>query len=1145
MSRLAHVSDSSLSLPPEQVLAIQRLLLKGVQALAIAAGLLVLMRLYLLPGYGLSSGNKGLGLYIFMASFLLFALPWHNWLVQKIPVCRFLCAFWAVNCIIFLQAGWAGSTGSLWNLALSGPATALLFAALQSDPQYQAIRPNRAQALLLALFLFELVLVWCAAAMGRGQPFEAQWLARETLVALTTFLIWSVFLTAWRNRVPLATARQWCVTGALGLMFCFLLMTGLWADWLNQHSTHTVQSTSRWPIAVLLLALLALSAVKTVKLAGSTWVCAVTLAWLLLLPWVMPEQASHLLGGTAMMWVLAIPAGRPGLVILGWVLTLGIYSQVDRVLSTPLLLHGLSGTAILLITLGLQERWHRKELTEKRQSSDLPNLGDEIALPEQDRRLALSVSLLGAAMLALVAYLIAGLETEGDLQLLYFVSLTGGFLSHEITSAWLLRRQNLQLQQQSHADLLTAVLQRSRLGFVLFKVDGQHVWHNDSVTQIGNLSPDILSTLNLLHHPVYQRSGMAQAALRAIDGEGRQSVDYQGPGVVLPAIDVRWTVDLIMLSTKQYLLLQVEDLSETHAREAERASVSQAYGRTMANLKEELQTVLDTAWVGLGRTYRHHWVWVNQELAQSLGYTTAQLVGQPTGVFLDAQEHERIGAVIRGQLAQGHDRMAFEAKVRHKDGSIRLFRIRARILSQENIETIYAFQDVTEIHLQAKQLALALEGSEAASKAKSYFLSTMSHELRTPLNGIMGAFQILEWQDLDDKSREMVRTGKASSELLLTVLNDVLDYSRLTAGKLVLNPAAENLHDCLSAVHDMFAAMAQQNAIELSFDLDPQLQAIVLVDAVRLQQILMNLVNNALKFTEAGSVRVLARRMAGKDGHLLSQIEVVDTGIGMNEATIARLYEPFVQGDQGNTRRYQGTGLGLSIVDNLVKAMGGSIDVTSEPGVGTRFCLQFEFEMVGAQDRKNQRLDVGAEQPSDTDPIRVKAAAAVQPDRQPPEAHESSTVGVASDPAAALAATTSAATGISHHPLRGAQIAVVDDQPTNRLIARLLLQKAGATVHEFGDGSAFLRALKTPKTQFDAVLMDLQMEPMDGLQATRLIRAEKQAKWRTIPIVAMTGMLMRGERATAEYTGMNGFLAKPVNYTEMVDTLCRVMSWPH
>jgi nitrogen-specific signal transduction histidine kinase/CheY-like chemotaxis protein len=466
--------------------------------------------------------------------------------------------------------------------------------------------------------------------------------------------------------------------------------------------------------------------------------------------------------------------------------------------------------------------------------------------------------------------------------------------------------------------------------------------------------------------------------------------------------------------------------------------------------------------------------------------------------------------------------------------------VRGRILNRDKFESLYTFQDITDVHEQAQQLAVALKDAEAASEAKSYFLSTMSHELRTPLNGIMGVFQIMEWMDLSDKARDMVQTGKESSELLLAVLNDVLDFSRMAAGHLVLKPAPNDLYRCLASVNEMFAAMAQQRHIQLNFNLDPRLKATVVIDDVRLRQVLMNLVNNALKFTEAGSVRVQAQRLADQDARMQVQIDVIDTGIGMSEDTLGRLYQPFMQADQGNARTYQGTGLGLSIVHKLVQAMGGSIEVESTLGQGSHFTLRFNFELTQEQEQATPlAVTAHAERPTVAQ-IPPSGSTVVKTSPASQTAAASTAERPAPAPVAQTTSQVSAKLNVQS-PLRGKQIAVIDDQQTNRVIARLMLQKAGATVHEFDDGSAFLRALRTPGTQFHAALMDLQMVPMDGLEATRLIRAERQASWRQLPIIAMTGKLMAEERQATLDAGMNGFLPKPMNYALMVETLCAAL----
>jgi PAS domain S-box-containing protein len=488
------------------------------------------------------------------------------------------------------------------------------------------------------------------------------------------------------------------------------------------------------------------------------------------------------------------------------------------------------------------------------------------------------------------------------------------------------------------------------------------------------------------------------------------------------------------------------------------------------------------------------------ERAQWIGKNVFDLVPGEPAVLMDAMDQ----VLFRNRKLQ-----TYEASfTNHKTGISRDGLYWKTVLTNSAGEVtalVGTILDVTERNRIQRELQAALQEARAATIAKSQFLANMSHEIRTPMNAILGMLKLLQYTELNQNQFDYVSKTEGAAQSLLGLLNDILDFSKIDAGKLELEARPFGLDRLLRDLSVIVSGNIGAKPVTVLFELDPAVPNVLIGDALRLQQVLINLSGNAIKFTAQGKIVIRILLLAQTDALCRLRFSVRDSGIGIAPENQKHIFDGFSQAEASTTRRYGGTGLGLSISKRLVALMGGELKLESVLGQGSTF--YFELELVASTHATPDEQERLAAPLLTSLHVPLKPGAPVVRPAKP-------------------------------RRLEGLRLLVVEDNLVNQQVARELLKHEGAMVEIADNGELGVAAVASAAPQFDAVLMDLQMPVMDGYAASRAIR-QKLGLTR-LPIIAMTANAMASDREACLAAGMNEHVGKPFNLKHLVEVLQRL-----
>jgi len=527
--------------------------------------------------------------------------------------------------------------------------------------------------------------------------------------------------------------------------------------------------------------------------------------------------------------------------------------------------------------------------------------------------------------------------------------------------------------------------------------------------------------------------------------------------------------------------------------------------RERAQAQEALRIIFEASSIGIAlMDLQGRFLDVNEAFEEQLGLNKEQIAGK-NALEVGALSPKTFYALRREIAARGTFN-AREISYRRLTSDQRTGLLWARVVEiQSSKHLLGFFLDISDRKRTEEELQRARIAAEAAAEAKSQFLANMSHEIRTQMNGVVGMLQLLLDTDLSPRQQEYAEVAQASGRSLLSLIDDILDLSKIEARKIAFENLDFNLRGTVGEAVDSLRAQGAAKGLAIGWQVTAETPELLRGDPYRLRQVLVNLVSNAVKFTERGNVTIEVRLEGQEQGKTTVRFAITDTGIGVRPDRVPALFSPFVQADSSTTRRYGGSGLGLAISKELVEMMDGNIGLKSREGQGSTFWFTAAFGT-----------------PLGPEAATVELASASR--RKPPGEPANSNVAVSSE---------AAGSG------RAGRILVAEDNATNQFVVLAQLEKLGYRADAVANGAEAVDALRQGK--YDLVLMDCQMPTMDGYEAARRIRESSQGR---VPIVALTAHAMAGDRDNCIRAGMNDYLAKPTELDSLAAMLAKWLGSP-
>jgi PAS domain S-box-containing protein len=528
----------------------------------------------------------------------------------------------------------------------------------------------------------------------------------------------------------------------------------------------------------------------------------------------------------------------------------------------------------------------------------------------------------------------------------------------------------------------------------------------------------------------------------------------------------------------------------THKAELERLKTAKALAESEARLAEAQRIANIGSWEWDAGAETEYWT---EQVFHIFGRTDAGNRHMPSQSFLKHIHPDSLHTFSSalGDCIQQKEAFKVDLKALRENGEATTVEMQGKPILDvggDVVKVVGTIQDITARKKIEQELREAISMAERNASVKQEFLANMSHEIRTPMNAILGFARLLQGTPLDPQQTEYLQAINISGVALLIIINDILDLSKIEAGKMRFESSPFRIGEIMQSLQEMFKGNAAEKGIELNLMTGPEVPPVVVGDSLRLKQVLINLISNAIKFTEKGGVDVEVKMMEEKDGKVQLLFEVADTGIGIPEEKQKTIFESFTQATSDTTRKFGGTGLGLTISKRIVELQDGRIGLESEPGVGSCFYFELCFPLPTEQELQQQ--------PAENIPVQA-----------------------------------------SHRPMK---VLLVEDNKLNQRLAMIVLGNMG---HSFVVANNGLEALQLVQSERpDIVLMDVQMPEMDGLEATRHIRRLSDPVLSQVPIIALTAHALRSEIQKCREAGMDAFIGKPFQEEQLAAKIAELTS---